>query len=1078
MLWSRKTIWSLSTVLMAVDSDKGRKEGVKMKLLNCTKISNFVWILTILMLCGVLNLVPMTLAAGDIWTTRADMPTPRWGLSTSIVNGKIYAIGGGQSPYGAYKSPVEEYDPATDTWTKKADLQTGRAFFPTSAVNGKIYVIGGAPGDNSETSTVEEYDPATDTWTRKADMPTARILLSTSVMNGKIYAIGGWREPDNLPVSAVEEYDPLTDTWTRKTDMPQARFALSSSVIDGKIYAIGGIVSSSMTGPAVSTVEEYDPVTESWTVRADMPTARAYFSTCVVNGKIYAIGGTPGSWRGLLSTVEEYNPVTDTWTTRPDMPTARCHNSTSAVNGRIYAVGGSVAYWPWTPCSTVEVYIPPYVVEVPHVFVQGSQLHAANGIYFDSDNRLHICAGMGGEIVVMDRETGEILDGYSTDVDSPDDVILGPDGSLYWTDILTGEVGRRSPDGTVTKQFVALGVNPITLSDDGRLFTALAFLGDALYELDPELAEPPRLIAENLGMLNGFDFGPDGFLYSPLPFLGQIVRIDVDTGEITPVVAEGIMAPAVKFDSQGRLYTQNRMNGQIVRVDTETGSMEMIASVTFGIDNLAFDSQDRLFVSESADGTIFEILPDGTERAVNSGGMIAPGGVAVLTRTDGGESVFVADIWNLREYDGTTGELRSMEGASRPATVSPDGENLMLTSWLLGNNVLVWNPQTGEALETYSDFSFPLNAIRFQADLVVAELGTNSVVLASVEDPTQRVTLAEGLGVPAGLAATDDDLWVGDWANGMVLQLVADGQPLAEPVPVARDLASPEGLAIAPDGNLLVVETGAGRLSYINLETGQVSTLAEGLELGLEATPATPPTHIFSGVAVSKSGTIYITSDINSQLITIAPVDPTLIAYWKLDETEGDIAYDEAVDHHGTLYGEPVWQPAGGKLAGALEFDGIDDYVETEFILDPAAKSFSVFAWIKGGSRGQVIISQDDGTGQGTRWLWADSSYGRLMTRLMHPPFDPLLSESVITDGQWHHVGLVYDLISLCRYLYVDGAQVAKDTDVVGGVDSNGGLYFGAGKTLDSTSFFSGLIDDVRIYNRVLSIEEIEALAR
>jgi steroid delta-isomerase-like uncharacterized protein len=165
----------------------------------------------------------------------------------------------------------------------------------------------------------------------------------------------------------------------------------------------------------------------------------------------------------------------------------------------------------------------------------------------------------------------------------------------------------------------------------------------------------------------------------------------------------------------------------------------------------------------------------------------------------------------------------------------------------------------------------PSNAIRFQGDLIVAELGTNSVVRAIGEDPAQRVTLAEGLGVPAGLAATDDDLWVGDWSAGMVLQIVAGGQMLAEPAPVATGLASPEGLAVAPDGNLLVVETGAGRLSSIDPETGRVSTVAEGLDLGIKATPATPPAHVFSGVAVGPSGTIYITSDINSQLLAIPP---------------------------------------------------------------------------------------------------------------------------------------------------------------------------------------------------------------
>jgi len=1045
-----------------------------MRGLNGTKISHFRWVLTSVMLCGLLNVAPMTLAAGETWTRKADMPTQRWGLSTSVVNGKIYAIGGGQSPYGALLSQVEAYDPVTNTWTKKADMPTGRCFLSTSVVDGKIYAIGGDISANVDTSTVEEYDPATDTWTRKADMPTSRTDLSTSVVNGKIYAIGGLKDPENSPFAVVEEYDPSTDTWTQKADMPQARHGLSTSVIDGKIYAIGG----STWGSVVSTVEVYDPAMDSWTRKADMPTARGSLSTCVVNGKIYAIGGSPrGGW-GVLSTVEEYNPATDTWTTRSDMPTARLMHSASVVGGKIYAIGGSVLYWPWTPCSTVEVYTPPYVVEVPHVFVQGSQLHGANGILFDSDDVLHIACGIGGQIVAMDKETGEILDSFCTDVDAPDDLAFGPDGSLYWTDILTGEVGRRSPDGVVTKQFVAVGVNPITFSDDGRLFTALCFLGDGLYEIDPYLVDPPRLIIGSPGMLNAFDFGPDGLLYSPALAALQLVRINVDTGETSPIV-EHVMPSSVKFDSQGRLYAVDRLTNQILRVDTETGSMEVMASVTFGIDNLAFDAQDRLFVSENADGLIFEILADGTTRTVNSGGMVAPGGVAVLPRADGGESVFVADIWSLREFDGSTGESRSVAFPTKPATVSPDGENLLLTAWLLGNNVLVWNPEAGEALETYPDFAVPLNAIRFQGDLVVAELGTNSVVRASGEDPAQRVTLAEGLGVPAGLAATDDDLWVGDWANGMVLQLVDDGQLLAEPVPVAANLACPEGLAVAPDGNLLVVETGAGRLSHINLETGQVSTVAKGLALGLEATPATPPTRIFSGVAVGKSGTIYVTSDVNNQLLTIAPVDPALIAYWKLDETEGDVAEDTASDHHGSLNGEPVWQPDGGKFAGALEFDGIDDYMSTPFILNPAKGSFSVSAWIKGGAPGQVIISQSDaGRDPGNTWLMADASYGRLMTRLMHPPFSPLVSESVITDGQWHHVGLVFDLIALHRYLYVDGIEVAKDSDLVAGVGSDGSLYIGANKTLDAASFFSGLIDDIRICDVALTAEEIASLAQ
>ncbi len=205
--------------------------------------------------------------------------------------------------------------------------------------------------------------------------------------------------------------------------------------------------------------------------------------------------------------------------------------------------------------------------------------------------------------------------------------------------------------------------------------------------------------------------------------------------------------------------------------------------------------------------------------------------------------------------------------------------------------------------------------------------------------------------------------------------------------------------------------------------------------------------------------------------------DYRLIAHWKLDETEGDIAYDSISSNDGTCHGEPVWQPAGGKIDGALQFDGADDYISTPFILNPAEGPVSVFAWIKGGGPGQVIICQTGGSQVGIRWLWADPSYGRLLTWLMHPPFDPLVSESVITDGQWHHVGLVYDYYGLHRSLYVDGIEVAKDTTIVGGESSEGDLYFGAGKDLNPGSFFSGLIDDVQIYNEALSPEEVAALA-
>ena len=194
----------------------------------------------------------------------------------------------------------------------------------------------------------------------------------------------------------------------------------------------------------------------------------------------------------------------------------------------------------------------------------------------------------------------------------------------------------------------------------------------------------------------------------------------------------------------------------------------------------------------------------------------------------------------------------------------------------------------------------------------------------------------------------------------------------------------------------------------------------------------------------------------------------SLLAYWKLDETEGDIASDSANDNYGNVYGDPTWQPEGGMVDGALQLDGIDDYVNTPFVLNPAEASLSVFAWIKGGTPGQVVISQ---TG-GADWLYADSSEGNLMTHLTALGRSagriagPLLSQTIIADGNWHRVGFAWDGSDII--LYVDDVEVARDTQP-GLVGSRGPLYIGAGKNLEPGSFFSGLIDDVRIYNRAIT---------
>ncbi len=277
--------------------------------------------------------------AKGTWRIRANMPTAQsWLGAAAASNGKIYAIG------GVGGGTVQEYDPATDTWTTCSAMPTPRAGLGVAtASNGKIYAIGGVGGG----STVEEYDPATDTWRTRADMPTARSELGVvAASNGKIYAMGGELLDGYTIISTVEEYDPATDTWTTRADMPAPRFKLGvAAASNGKIYAIGGFNYLNWPWRNVRTVEEYDPATDTWTTRADMPPPGRYDLgvTAASNGKIYAIDGAwmiGNEFAGWYSLIEEYDPATDTWT-RAGLPTAQAElGAATASNGKIYAVGG------------------------------------------------------------------------------------------------------------------------------------------------------------------------------------------------------------------------------------------------------------------------------------------------------------------------------------------------------------------------------------------------------------------------------------------------------------------------------------------------------------------------------------------------------------------------------------------------------------------------------------------------------------------------------------------------------------------------------------------------------------------
>ncbi len=165
--------------------------------------------------------------------------------------------------------------------------------------------------------------------------------------------------------------------------------------------------------------------------------------------------------------------------------------------------------------------------------------------------------------------------------------------------------------------------------------------------------------------------------------------------------------------------------------------------------------------------------------------------------------------------------------------------------------VQVWDSQTGQVLEHYA-MGAPIDAVRFKDDIVVSDIGLGGVVWASDNSMILPIDNASVF-APGG-----ETVWVADWGTGTILQIGFEDRTPNAPVVVATGLMNPEGLALNDDGSLLVVETGASRLSHINLSNGEVTTVVDGLELSGPALEGFPPTWYFDVVTIGQSGDIYV----------------------------------------------------------------------------------------------------------------------------------------------------------------------------------------------------------------------------
>ena len=551
--------------------------------------------------------------------------------------------------------------------------------------------------------------------------------------------------------------------------------------------------------------------------------------------------------------------------------------------------GSALAQQAPTPAAPATLPVAP--AEYAQQFlVPGSWFHGVHGLAFNKDDQLFAGSVIGQTLYRVQVDTGEVDRVIDAPTGMADDIAFAEDGTMAWTAFLVGKVYIRKPNGKTIEVANGMnGPNSLAFGKDGRLFVSEVFLGDALYEIDLKNVDKPdfkpfpraelRKIAEKMGGLNGFEVHrDDGFLYGPLWFKGEVVKINLETGAID-VIASGFKIPAAaNIDPQNRdnLYVVDTGTGGVWSVSLTSKAKKLVASMKPGLDNLAFDSRGRLFVTSMTDNGIYLVdKHTGAAKTIVEGKLAVPSDLAVTTE-GGKETVHVADVFSYRNVDGQSGAVSDVlrvhgETHAYPIGISVGPKHVLLSSWF-SNTVEKVDRKTGKLVATLTGFAAPIDALEgADGSIYVAELASGNLVKVSPDGKT-RTTVAKELRAPAAMAQGPGNLvYITEIAGGAVLQIdVATG---ARKV-VADGLAGPEGIDVGPDGRLFVAEVGQKRVVAIDPASGARTVIASNLDIGLAPFPGGPPALVPTGVAVAKSGTVYVSSDIRNALYKLTPPTP------------------------------------------------------------------------------------------------------------------------------------------------------------------------------------------------------------
>ena len=510
----------------------------------------------------------------------------------------------------------------------------------------------------------------------------------------------------------------------------------------------------------------------------------------------------------------------------------------------------------------------------PQVLVAPSDFKGVHGLAVDQQGRLLAGSVVGMSITQVDLKSGKgtIL------VDAPqgqaDDIAIGPKGEMAWTSFLQGVLRIRDNDAAPIRVIAKdlPGINSLAFDQkSGKLYASQVFLGDALWEIDVSGVQPPRLIKKDIGGLNGFEVGADGWILAPLWFKGQIVKVNPVDGEMKVINSEFKVPAAANYDSKGNIWVVDTKTGGLYRVNVADGKRTLLAQMDTGLDNLAIDKNDNLYVSNMVDNGVQMVNPaSGKTTQITKGGMTAPGGIKL---SEDGKTLLVAHVFGLRSVDTASGKLNDIarmhgDAIEYPFAVTLSKDHYVMSSWFTGTVQLLSRKDKSTKAMAHG-LAAPMDAIEMaDGKVLVLELAAGALTQLGGADLRDKKQVVTGLQGPTQMIlGKDGGVYITELSGRLIRVDTANWSQKT----IAEGLAAPEGLAQAPSGKFIVAETAKRQLTEVDPANGNKRVIASNLPIGFEAGPGLPLPYLTTGVAVAADGTVYFSADRDNGIYTIKP---------------------------------------------------------------------------------------------------------------------------------------------------------------------------------------------------------------